>query len=163
MMTRTTFTFAALLCSVMGCSPALKETTDQKKPSPKLIEPSLPSDVFGKWKVVRHFEPGISAMDKTQADAWVGRDALFERTNATFGTQTCADANYAVTVVDADQYLLEEFHIEAKSIEIEHGKVPIVYVTCGGSDWIAPGGLLVVKSKERILTIWNGVFFELAR
>jgi hypothetical protein len=163
MMTRYTFAIVFLLCSLMGCTSTSKETSDQKKPSPKRNDQALPFDVFGKWKVARHFEPGISSMDKTQADAWVGREACYDRTAATFGTEACTTANYVVNVVDADKYFLDEFRIEAKSVGIKPGKIHILEVTCNDSDWIAPGSLLIVKNKEQLLTVWDGIFFELVR
>jgi hypothetical protein len=117
-----------LLCSAMGCSPAPKKASHEAKPSCKPGDLSLLSDVFGRWKVIKHFEYGISAIDKIQANAWIGREIFYERTTATFGTKTCSDADYAINVVDADQYLLDEFHIEARAVGINSGKVHLVEV-----------------------------------
>jgi hypothetical protein len=158
-----TISVIIIICCLIGCSPAIKEVTNQKDTSPKTGEAFSPSSVFGKWKVVNHVSPGISAMTEAQADKWIGKEALYEQTKATFETETCANARYTVKVVDADNYLLDGFKVDAKAIGIKPRKLQIIEVTCGSSDWIAPGSLLIVKSKDRLVTFWDGVFFELAR
>jgi len=102
-------------------------------------------------------------MDKIQADSWLGKGARYERSIAEFATDRCSAPTYMLKIVDADRFFTEEFRVKAASLGIPSSKIAVVEITCGGSHWIAPGSLLVVKSKERLLTVWDGVFFELAR
>src|SRR5262245_20507443 len=106
----------------------------------------LPAEVWGTWKVVDHLEPGISAMDQTQADSWIGKRARYERTVAEFDKDRCIAPGYSLKTVDADQFFAEGFRIEAKSLGIDASKIVVVEVACAGSHWVAPGSLLVVKN-----------------
>jgi hypothetical protein len=153
---------AFVVLSLAGCSPVAKEAPKSEATLSKTTEPSLPSDLFGTWKVVKHYEPGISAMDKAQADTWIGKSATYEVNAAKFEMETCADARYTIRTVDDDQFF-SEYRIPLKSVDIDVAKVSIIDVTCAGSDWIAPGSLLVVKNRDRVLTLWDGVFFELSK
>jgi hypothetical protein len=123
----------------------------------------VPIEVSGDWKVVKHYEPGISAMSKTEADSWVGKKAHYEETLAEFDAGRCVAPTYTVKMVDAEIFFIDEFRVRAASLGVTAKTVSVVEIACSGSSWASPGGLVVVKSKGRILTVWNGVFFELSR
>src|ERR1051325_9127948 len=106
---------------------------------PLTIPQSLPSAVSGTWKVVGHLEPGISALDKAQADSWIGKKARYEGTVAEFDTDRCTAPGYTSKTVDADQFFADGFRVRARSLGIEASKIVVVEVACNGSNWIAPG------------------------
>jgi hypothetical protein len=152
---------AFILFTGTACSPSQKGSSESLSDSGR-VDTSPLTDVFGAWKVVAHYEPGISAMTGTQADAWIGRAALYGLDSALFGDEKCAAATYSVRSIDGDQFY-SDFRVKLSDISVGLSRVSIIEVMCAGSDWTAPGGLLVVKSKERMLTLWDGVFFELSK
>ena len=65
--------------------------------------------------------------------------------------------------MEAEEYFLTEFRIRAVDLGITDKTIVIVNVQCKGEDWMAAGSLLVVKPGGRLLTVWDGVFFEMSR
>jgi hypothetical protein len=121
------------------------------------------TDIFGRWKVVGHLSAGISSMSSAQADRWIGKEADYTRAVARFDVARCANASYDRKIVVADRYFLNGFRIRPREVGIDAEWLPIFEVKCGGGDWLSPGSLLILKSTERLLVAWDGVFFELAR
>jgi hypothetical protein len=124
---------------------------------------SVPSSVGGAWKVERWSAPGISGMRDGVADSWVGRLARFDEKLVEFGPERCEAPSYRPRTVEAENYFIEGFRIYAKELGITATTVSIVEILCRGKQWDAPSNLLIIKDKDHLLTVWDGVFFELTR
>ena len=124
---------------------------------------SVPSSVGGAWKVVRWSAPGISGMRDGVADSWVGRAARFEAKLVEFGPERCEAPSYGPKSVEAENYFIEGFRIYPKELGITAKVVSVVEISCRGKQWDAPGSLLIIKDNDHLVTVWDGVFFELTR
>jgi uncharacterized membrane protein len=120
-----------------------------------------PADVLeGNWHVVGHHAPGIAAMSAQEADGWVGRKARFSRSIAQFGKNACPSPTYETRNL-TDQAFAQEFRVQSTDLGLR-SPIQMVEVRCAGS-WDGPGNRLLVKGPNELLTLWDGVFFELRR
>jgi hypothetical protein len=119
------------------------------------------SAAFGKWRVVGHLEPGIAAMSPEQAQTWLGTAAVYSRSAARFGRERCTTPAYVVSHLDVGTFM-EQFRLRPTDIGIHSQPVTVITIQCNGP-WVAPGAIIVVSGPDRILTLWDGVFFELQR
>ena len=120
----------------------------------------LPQYHLGNWRVTGHQASGISAMDPDTAAAWVGRIAEYSSTRARFGAEECVEPTYAITTFGAEGFAAE-FGVSPDTLGLA-APVTIVTVGCRG-EWTVPGNRLIVKNRDRLFTLWDGVFFELDR
>lgn len=124
-------------------------------------ETSGPGIIFGQWKIVSHLAVRISAMSDEEANHWHGKTAQYSELSAGFLEEICKTPSYSIKGVSEDDFF-REFRADFKNFGIMGHAVPIVEVSCNGL-WIAPGSTLIVKSRDTIVTLWNGVFFEFRR
>jgi hypothetical protein len=61
---------------------------------------------------------------------------------------------------EADSYFWNGFRVAPSDIGINSAQVTVIEISCKGN-WVVPGSTLIVKSSDRLLTSWDGVFFEL--
>ena len=115
----------------------------------------------GDWRVIWFTAPGISALGPTEAAGWIGTVATYDKNRAAFGRETCAAPSYATRTMTPDEFA-KEYHVRAADLGLQGDAVTLVTVTCP-SAWTNRGSLLIVKSSDTLLTMWDGVFFELER
>lgn len=117
--------------------------------------------VAGSWRVAAHQAPGVAALSGQEADTWVGRTAGYSRELARFGTQECSWPSYEMGSLADDRAFAAEFGVPSAAGSLST-PVRVVEVRCDGR-WEGPGRRLLVKGPNQLLTVWDGVFFELRR
>lgn len=117
-------------------------------------------DIIGVWRVSGHKAPGISAMSSAEADAWVGEHATYETSKVMFHSARCDRPSFASRVVSARSFV-EQFRIPPEDLGLSTSGVCITTIGCP-EEWTAPGSLLL-HSPHALITLWDGVFFELER
>lgn len=119
-----------------------------------------PAALAGEWHVVGHAAPGISAMSSEEADGWLGTVARFSGDAVRFGRWSCEAPEYAeISFTESD--FREGFRISGVALGITEDRVGYD-ISCSGADWVAPGSWIIVDG-ERLLTTWDGVFFEMEK
>lgn len=123
--------------------------------------------VFGRWQVTASACPTDCAMSRTAAESWRGRAALYEDSIARFGEHSCKRPRYI-----ADYWPGEGVYGGArlKDLGIRDDSALVIDIECPsesrpGADprWTAPGSFLIVRDRDHLLMVWEGVFFELSR
>lgn len=130
-------------------------------PAPALARGSNPT---GTWNIVGHRIPGTSALSDADAERMHGRVIVFDSARAVSDTMVCDDAAYRYETVKADS-ILAEFGTTPSAAGLDgtpDGFLGMTEVRCGDERWSAPGGLLLWEDDARPLTVWDGVFYELA-
>jgi hypothetical protein len=161
-------TSALLLLGDVGCSLTpeeslnLTEVLSPRDLSPKVEAPPPPpkSPLVGTWKILHSYAPSKSAASRAEAEQWIGRMVTYENDAATFGAATCANADYSGRTLDRYQFFLE-FHVKWTDIAGVLEDATIINVSCNGSQWRSPGGMLLITQKDFIVATWDGVFFQL--
>ena len=153
----------------MGCVAAAHDLVEEDCPDAehpckmrRLPSGSIEEAVFGEWQVSGHLAPGVSAMSAERSDAWRGRKAAYSAARASFNNHTCSKPTYRYSEISAAEFETQ-FRASPQDLGIPDGEsVRIVAVECDGL-WVAPGATLVLGGPRRVLTLWDGVFFELRR
>lgn len=123
-------------------------------------EDPCPPATLGRWRVVGHRIPGLSALSEDQALAWHGKRAVFEMDYAVFDGERCDEPAYASRMMTPAQ-LGQLFRLPLSALDLPGAEICVTEIGCPEA-WAAPGSFLI-HAAERLLTTWDGVFFELAR
>jgi hypothetical protein len=162
-----TLLVGAGVLALAGCD----SSRDEAAPEPAEPQPAAPAaepesfDPVGTWTVVGHHMPGISAIGDDEAKSRHGQTVQLTKSEAISTNDRCDAPAYSVRSVAAEEYLAIEFHIEAGKLAPLAGReeLRLVEVSCDGAPWVGFGALLIEVSEDRVLTPWDGVFFELER
>jgi hypothetical protein len=124
-----------------------------------------PADPIGTWTVTGHHMPGISAIGEDEAKARHGQTVELSAAAAVSPNDRCDSPAYATRSVPADDYLATEYKLEPGSLQPLAGReeLRLIEVACNGAPWVGFGALLIEVNPDRVLTPWDGVFFELER
>jgi heat shock protein HslJ/uncharacterized membrane protein len=119
----------------------------------------------GIWTVVAHHSPGVSALSNDAARAFYGETVRLTTAAAISSGNRCGEPRYAARQVPTASYLANEFKLPPGSLKPLAGRnqIQLLETSCGGAAWTALGAKLLEVDANRVLTPWDGVFFELAR
>lgn len=123
-------------------------------------EPGAGPGYFGRWRVVGYDMPGFHALSAKESQALVGTEASFSATEARFGDRGCRPPAYLERQVELPDFG-SEFRVDPGLLDLTD-PVRVVDVGCTAA-WNGPGSLLILRADGSMLTVWEGVFFELAR
>jgi len=124
------------------------------------------SSFYGKWQITRALEARyISALDEKQIDAIIGKELIYTPEMAQYDNNNiCNNPFYEVTELDAKEFMsrskvfLEELGIDGeKVIAID------IYEADKSTHWYSVGSYLLVKSPNILITMVEGVYFEMQR
>jgi hypothetical protein len=146
-----------VLLAVAGCATSPPRTAIPV--APPLGAEELP---LGAWRVKSFRFVGVSALSPREAGAWIGRLALYSHAMAGFPPDTCAGTpGYTSSVANVAD-VAHDYHVRPSDVGFPRALVELVEVRCGGG-WSGPGARLYVLGPNRMVTVWDGVFFDLAR
>ncbi len=117
--------------------------------------------IIGSWRVSGSRCPGICAMSNAEAGRWRGKVARYTPSVARFGSDSCTTPTYASSRLTGRAFM-NDFLTSLKSIGITADSVDVIEIGCHGR-WTNPGAFLIIKDRGHILTVWDGVFFEMVR
>jgi hypothetical protein len=151
-------------CLVVAACPAPRERGARDRTDDTLPRAAPIGDVYGTWTVTGFRIPGISAMTAEEAGTWTGRTIELSPQSAATGAESCATPAYETITAPADSLLSIDYRIGPAALGLRPGgTIEVTRVSCSGSDWPSPGGLLLHTGADRAFTVWDGVFFELER
>lgn len=119
---------------------------------------------FGKWVVSKVSGTSrISAMSEAEIKSFIGKKAEYNRRLAAFDGESCENPIYKKeTLSEADFF--SGFRSSFENLDLQGKSVTIFYVFENQSNpWINPGSSLIIKDNNTLITIWEGVFFEMKR
>jgi hypothetical protein len=99
-------------------------------------------------------------MSDAEARTWYGEQASYSP-SASFRGNECRTPIYRAAVVTASDFQLQ-YRVTLTALGINADSVRIVDISCNGK-WTVPGSSLIHASSDRVLTVWDGVFFVLTR
>ena len=122
---------------------------------------------FGSWRVTGSMCPAECAISRAEADAWRGRIATYENSLVRFAENSCKGPRYNVGYWPATGLYggarLTDWGITADSALVIDLECPTQPRTGADARWQVPGAFLLVKDRDHLLAVWEGVFFELTR
>ncbi len=114
----------------------------------------------GRWEVIGFDMPGFHALSAEESQALVGTSASFSATEARFGERGCRPPAYDKRDVGLADFG-SEYRVDPALLDVSD-PVQVVDVGCAAA-WTGPGSVLILRADGSLLTVWEGVFFELAR
>jgi hypothetical protein len=158
---------ASVLLGLAGCDRNAEAPAPTRPPQPPPASADGPAafDPVGTWVIVGHHMPGISAVDADEAGSRNGETLLLTVSRAIASNDACDAATYSTRSVPADDYLASEYKLEPGRLKpvAGRGRLRLVEIACDGTPWIGFGALLIEVDANRVLTPWDGVFYELER
>lgn len=151
----------SLLALAQTAKPSAKDSDGPDGQGQEATGDSFPEG-HGIWVVVAHSCPYICAMDNAESDTWLGSKALISEIEIAFRGETCSHPTFARASYTLDEFF-RRWRFDPGELGIEDSVVTEIRVSCEGRAWIAPGGIYILKSTDRLVTVWDGVFFELKR
>jgi len=114
---------------------------------------------YGEWKVQRPIAYcPIFGMDEETIKNFIGKKAIYKFDMAQFDDEICNNPQYKEEVI-LDKDFFNGFHVYIKKLGITTDSIKVIEV----KDWTNPGSYLIIKDKNSLITVWDGVFFELVR
>jgi hypothetical protein len=123
-------------------------------------EPGPRPGYFGRWEVIGFDMPGFHALSAEESQALVGTEAFFSEGEARFGERGCRPPAYVERDVELADFG-SEYRLDPALLDLSD-PVRVVDVGCAAA-WTGPGSILILRADGSLLTVWEGVFFELAR
>ena len=129
--------------------------------------PPAQDAVFGQWRVTGTIYIGESAMSRAEAESWRGRVASYGKTHAQFAEHACDRPRYGVGYWPASGLYggarLRDLGIADDSAMVVEVRCPTQPQTGSDPRWQVPGAFLIVKDRDHLLMVWQGLYFELTR
>jgi len=121
---------------------------------------------YGKWQITRALEARyISALDEEQIEAIIGKELIYAPEMAQYdNSNICNNPFYEVIEVDAKEFMSRsKVFLEELGIDGEKVLTIDIYEADKKTPWYSVGSYLLVKSPNILITMVEGVYFEMQR
>ena len=119
------------------------------------------AELLGSWTVTDHVAPDGARMVESEANRVHGATATFEAKRAVVLRNTCTEPKYNTWVVGV-RHFESDYGVLPTRVGIPGDSIRIFSVDCKGQ-WKVPASELIVVSNDRLLFMWDGVFFLMTR
>ena len=119
----------------------------------------------GKWRIgKKSYCPGICAMNRAKAKTFRGRTLEYSSDRMSNGQKTCTSPRYERQELSADEFF-REYRCAPSDIGLTGKVVRTISISCPSREagWPTVGDLALIKDSNMLLTLWDGVFFEVHR
>lgn len=123
------------------------------------------SSFYGKWQITKMIETSnISALGEEQIDAIIRKELTYSPEMAQYDSNICNNPFNEMTEIEAEEFMIGH-KLSLKELGIDDGKVIVidVYEDNGRKPWDSIGNYLLVKSPNTLITMVEGVYFEMQR
>lgn len=135
--------------------------------------------VYGDWKLTAVAGYGeVYGLDEKQTATWIGATAHYSPELARFDfpdgafvlycpgrtppPEMCRKPSYSYEIVTPKKFD-NEFGVDRVTLGLLQRNIGVVEVSDNTGHWDCPGSCLIVKSSDKLITLWDGVYFELTR
>jgi hypothetical protein len=141
----------AAAASLAAVATSLACGTAEREPGPGYL---------GRWEVIGFDMPGFHTLSAEESEALVGSEAVFSEGEARFGERGCRPPAYEERDIGLADFGIE-YRVDPALLDLSD-PVQVVEVGCAAA-WTGAGSSLILRADGSLLTVWEGVFFELAR
>jgi hypothetical protein len=114
---------------------------------------------FGRWKVASVSTPGVST--GTGGANVVGTEVSYQSGRARFGSETCEGPTYTRRAMSRVTFS-EAYRVAPEQLKLPGDPIALVDVLCTSGSLTA-GSTFIQRSDSSLVTIWDGVYYELSR
>ncbi len=119
-----------------------------------------PASVEGTWVITSSVAPGISAMEPEDTKTMLGQSFQYSTDNVVLGQTQCGQTKWHEKKLSEKDFQIE-YKVSFAQLGIVANKISRFDIECHGEN--VPGQSVLVASKERAFTLWDGVFFQMEK
>lgn len=119
---------------------------------------------FGEWIVTKIAgTSGIYAMSDEEMKSFIGKKAEYSQSLAAFDNEFRKNPVYKRETL-SEATFFSGFRTSFENLGLKGESVTIINIYENQNNlWINPGSCLIIKDNDSMLTVWDGVFFEMTR
>jgi hypothetical protein len=119
--------------------------------------------IYGRWKIKRIIPTSNIQTSVDDAKKYLGMEIVYSADEFKFDGEAAAHPKYKTGNMSAATFY-EEYRAQLKELGVTHGAVSTVEVQDSkGEAVLNPGALVFVRSVNTIVTVWDGIYFEVMR
>jgi hypothetical protein len=119
--------------------------------------------IYGSWKIERVIPSSNIQTSVDDAKKYVGVEIVYAGDEFRFGGEVIGHPRYKTGRMTAAVFY-EQYRAQLKELGVTRGAVSTVEVLDEkGEAVLNPGAIVFVKSADLIVTVWDGVYFEVRR
>lgn len=115
----------------------------------------------GVWGVDNFSAPDSATMSPEEAERMLGARGVYTRHIARFQDMQCLKPSYQHQSLDAAMFM-EGFGVEPGQVGLPDDDINHIEITCHDHP-LERGNTLFVKDEDTLMTVWEGVFFQMHR
>ncbi len=115
----------------------------------------------GVWDVDNFSAPDTAEMSAEAAESILGSRGVYSKHIARFEDMQCLKPRYEHQSLDAETFM-EEFGVEPGQVGLADDDITRIEITCYDNP-LERGSTLFVKDEDTLMTVWEGVFFQMHR
>ncbi len=138
-----------------GCDMQRNVEMSDNIEAPENLKPPL----SGKWTIESYNMLDSSKISEEAASTYLGRDVIFDKDLVVVGSEYTTEPIFKIKNVKAGDYLIYNYKVNSKFLEIEDDYIEVVSVT-GKEQFFYE---FIKHSKDRIIVNIDGVFFTLRK
>lgn len=130
---------------------------------PVLIAQIPARTIYGVWKIKRIIPTSNIQTSADDAKKYLGTEIVYSAKEFKFNGEAVEHPKYKIGQVTADTFY-EQYRAQLKELGVTCGTVATVEVQdAEGEAVLNPGAIVFVRSSETIITMWDGIYFEVTR
>jgi hypothetical protein len=115
----------------------------------------------GVWDVDNFIAPETAEMSPEEAERMLGTRGVYTRHIARFHDMQCLKPSYEHQSLDVERFT-EDFGMEPGQVGLLDDNITRIDITCHDNP-LERGSILFIKDEDTLITIWEGVFFQMHR
>ena len=115
----------------------------------------------GKWYIKRYIPKGEDFQLPNKAKGLIGKEIVYSTDQIIFDGEILSNPMYKMKL-GSDVTLLGD-DISFKEIGINRNTALVILIFDEKGLWLRPGGALIVKDRDTLITLWDGNYFELSK
>lgn len=129
------------------------------------MEDFQPPVIYGHWRISRLIPTTNIQTGPDNLKPWIGRKISYSDSEATFGDVIVKNPKYKLRRLSEDSFFSDN-RISPREIGIRHQFISEIDLTDESGRVIlspGPGTTVFVRNKGKLVTLWDGGYFEMER
>jgi hypothetical protein len=119
--------------------------------------------IYGRWKIKQIIPTSNIQTSADDAKKYLGVEIVYSAEEFKFGSEAVAHPKYKTGKMTAGEFY-EQYRAQLKELGVTRGAVSTLEVQdAKGEGVLNPGAIVFVRSANTIVTMWDGIYFEVVR
>jgi hypothetical protein len=129
-----------------------------------LLTAQIPArTIYGSWKIKRIIPTSNIQTSADDAKKYLGMEIVYSAEEFKFNGEAVEHPKYKTGRITADTFY-EQYRAPLKELGVTRAAVATVEVQdAKGEAVLNPGAIVFVRSSNTIVTMWDGIYFEVVR